>query len=322
MSKKYSLGRGLGKLLEEQSSKVSRPSDIFFNDNKNSKLKNNNEKIAKYIEVKIDDLEPNPNQPRKAFSESEIKELSDSIKEVGLLQPIIIRKSDKKNNKKPYQIIMGERRFRAAKKANFKKLPAIIKETNDNEMLRNAILENIHRVQLNPIEEAASFKQIINDFGVTHLEIAKKLSKSRVYITNTLRILNLPTKTQKLLIDGKLTQGHAKALLQLNDNFSIDFLSEKIVHNNLSVHSTEKLARLKSISEISLALKKSDNTVKKFVTKKIKKGYKSSELIEIENELSDKFDTVVKIDLGAKKGSIKIDFSSIDDLNRIIKKFK
>jgi ParB family chromosome partitioning protein len=317
------LGKGLGSIFNERvkDKKQASATDIFFGKHtttKNELHENNKENFytidssadigAKYLELDINKIETNPYQPRKEFDQEYIDELSDSIKSVGLLQPIIVRTHHNK-----YQLVMGERRLRAAKHAGLKQIPAIIKETKNEEMLKNALIENIHRVDLNPIEEAASYKQMIDDFGATHDEIAKQISKSRAYITNTIRLLNLPTLVQKLVIDNKISAGHARPLLSLIKKDSIIWLANQITKKHLSVREVEKLATLKSISEMDLALGNKRKTSAKFI-----QGEKGEYILYLENSIGDKLDTNVKIDIGKQKSTLKIEFASIDDLNRIL----
>jgi ParB family chromosome partitioning protein len=312
--KRRVLGKGLASLIDNNLKDVDSPSDVLFN----STLDNNNKlkRIdAEYLEINLKDIVPNPNQPRKTFDTAPLKELADSIKTVGLLQPIIVKKL--KSNK--YELIMGERRYRATQLAGKTQIPAIIKKTDNNNTLVEALLENIHRVDLNPLEEAASYMQMIDDFNATHTEIATKLSKSRAYVTNILRLLKLPTSVQDMISKNKISVGHAKALLSLSDKSAIELLAQRILSDSLSVRQVEKLSSLKSITLINNKLNNDKINISKIKFANVKKGKKGSQLIEIEEKLNNALDTIVKINIGKLKGTIQINFATIDDLNRIVK---
>ena len=257
--------------------------------------------IAENNEVDINSIVPNPKQPRTVFDEDALAELSASIKEVGVLQPPVVR--DLKNGK--YELIMGERRLRASKIAGLKTIPVIIRATPDNELLREALLENIHRSQLNPLEEAAAYQNLINDFDYTHDVLATKVGKSRSAITNTLRLLNLPAAVQRRLAAGVLSAGHARALLTLVDEKEIEKLAARIVAEGLSVRATEEI----------VATEQGSTKVGKVRLGK----HLSPRLAEIATELSDKLDTRVHVELGKQKGKITIEFATLEDLERITK---
>ena len=252
--------------------------------------------------VDIKDISPNPRQPRTHFDQTALDELIASIKEIGILQPPVVRQT------KPgkYELIMGERRFRAAKAAGLTSIPVIIRQTADNELLREALIENIHRSQLNAIEEAAAYSQLLTDFNCTHDELAVKLGRSRPLISNTIRLMNLPPSVQQKVASGVLSAGHARALLGLSGAASIEKLAARIVSEGLSVRATEEI--------ISSGAPKGQSTKKPKGTKSA-----SPELQEIADTIGDALDTRVTIQGSAKKGTIVIEFAGAQDLQRITK---
>lgn len=259
-------------------------------------------------ELSVSDICPNSEQPRKTFDEDELVELSHSIAEVGLLQPIVVRKlsearSNSEGNLAHYEIIMGERRWRATTMAGLDKIPAIVKTTADNEMLRDALLENLHRVALNPLEEAAAYQQMMEEFGMTQEGLSKSVSKSRPQIANTLRLLKLPAVVQKRVESGVLSAGHARALLSLSTQDEMEALADKIISEGLSVRSTEELVALKT-------------------NLRSKKPHKSKSSIWTDSpvlgNLENHFETKVDIKGSKKKGRIEITYSSPEDMDRII----
>jgi ParB family transcriptional regulator, chromosome partitioning protein len=260
--------------------------------------------VAQQNEVSVDSISPNPKQPRTVFNEEAMAELIASIKEIGILQPPVVRQTSVGR----YELIMGERRFRAAKLAGLRSIPVIIRQTPDNELLREALIENIHRSQLNPLEEAAAYTQLLQDFNCTHDELAHKLGRSRPLISNTMRLLNLPASVQSRVASGVISAGHARALLGLSNETQIDQLAKRIVAEGLSVRAVEEIIAATSPKSASKAKKKSDGT--------------SPEVNEIAEQLGDHLDTRVKIKGGKTKGEISIEFSGYADLARIIKKIK
>ena len=256
--------------------------------------------VAGRLEVDIESIKPNRKQPRSIFNDEELSELAASIKEIGILQPPVVRKVGDNQ----YELIMGERRLRASKLAGLKVIPVIIRETSDNELLREALVENIHRSNLNSLEEAAAYNQMLSDFGFTHDELAKKIGKSRPVITNTLRLLNLPPSVQKKLTSGALSMGHARALLGLTDLQEIERIANKIVAKGLSVRATEELISVGDSKKISS--KKNLSSLGKYQ--------------ELEEKIGDALDTRVKIKGGANGGKIQIEFADSEDLLRIAKK--
>jgi len=257
--------------------------------------------IADQGEVDINAIVTNPKHPRTIFDTDALNELSASIKEVGVLQPPVVR--DLGNGR--YELIMGERRLRASKLAGLKTIPVIIRQTPDNELLREALLENIHRSQLNPLEEGSAYQNLLNDFGYTHDELAVKVGKSRPAITNTLRLLNLPASVQRRVAAGILSAGHARALLSLTDEGEIEKLAGRIVAEGLSVRATE---------EIVATHQGSTKTAKPKAGKLL-----SPRLKELADGMSDRLDTRVTVELGKQKGKITIEFATLEDLERINK---
>jgi ParB family chromosome partitioning protein len=255
-------------------------------------------------EIDVNNISANPKQPRTVFDEDQLTELALSIKEVGLLQPPVVRSIG--NGK--YQLIMGERRFRAAKLAGLKSIPVIIRQTADDQLLREALVENIHRSQLNPLEEGAAYQQLLNDFGYTHDELATKLSKSRPVITNTMRLLNLPAAVQRRVAAGVISAGHARALLSLTDEKEIENLANRIVAEGLTVRAVEEI-----VASGGAKVKGGSVRSGKVLAPKLK---------EIADDLSDHLDTRVSVELGKQKGKIVIEFATIEDLERINKVIK
>jgi ParB family chromosome partitioning protein len=258
---------------------------------------------AYFEEVALDAITPNPRQPRRTFDEDSLEELSASISEVGLLQPVVVRKLAEGR----YELVMGERRLRASQRAGLEYIPAIVRETNDNDMLRDALLENLHRQQLDPLEEAAAYQQLLDDFGATHEQLAQKVGRSRPHISNTLRLLNLPPAVQKRVAAGVISAGHARALLSLDDHGAQERLAQRIVAEGLSVRSVEEIVAIRE--------EEPTKAVRKAVTAKPV----APALRHLSNRLSDLFDTRVKVEMGRNKGKIVVEFSTIDDLERIVK---
>ncbi|MBV9012721.1 MAG: ParB/RepB/Spo0J family partition protein [Pseudonocardiales bacterium] len=266
---------------------------------------------AVYQEMPIEAIVPNPRQPRQVFDEETLAELAHSIREFGLLQPIVVRPVESavgQSGTGRYELIMGERRWRAARQAGLDRIPAIVRGTADDAMLRDALLENIHRVQLNPLEEAAAYQQLLEDFGVTHEQLAARIGRSRPVITNTIRLLKLPVAVQRRVAAGVLSAGHARALLSLEDPSAQEDLAARIVAEGLSVRATEEEA-------ITLSRTEPSRTRPKAATSR---PMRAPGLQHLAENLSDVFDTRVKVELGRRKGRIVVEFGSIDDLERIV----
>jgi len=264
---------------------------------------NNNdvqEVVGAQDEIDINLIDPNPRQPRTVFDQEALQELVASIKEIGILQPPVVRKVGAR-----YELIMGERRLRAAKLAGLKQIPVIIRQTPNNELLREALIENIHRSQLNALEEGAAYSQLLNDFNCTQEELAQKLGRSRSVITNMMRLLNLPTSVQQKVAAGTISAGHARALLGLSDSSAIEKLANRIVAEGLSVRSVEEII---AISKPSSKKSKSSGGKKE-----------SPELKELGEQLGDVLDTRVKIQSAGGKGEIIVEYSGAEDLKRLVK---
>lgn len=257
---------------------------------------------AYFEEVAVGWITPNPRQPRRSFDEEALEELAASITEVGLLQPVVVRRLGEAN----YELVMGERRWRASQRAGLEYIPAIVRETSDTAMLRDALLENLHRQQLDPLEEAAAYQQLLDDFGVTHEQLAQKLGRSRPHISNTLRLLNLPPAVQKRVAAGVISAGHARALLSLDDPQAQERLAARIVAEGLSVRSVEEI--------VALGDDKLEKSTRKSAPKPV-----APALRHLSDRLSDLFETRVKVEMGRSKGKITVEFATIDDLERIVK---
>jgi len=258
---------------------------------------------ARFAELPVSAIEPNAKQPRHVFDEEALEELKASIQEVGFLQPIVVRDAGGGR----YELVMGERRWRAAQAVGRETIPAIIRDTRDDAMLRDALLENIHRANLNPLEEAAAYQQLLEEFGATHEELARRIGRSRPQISNTIRLLNLPAPVQRRVAAGVLSAGHARALLGLEDSETQEHLALRIVAEGLSVRATEEL--------VSLSI--SDGPAKKSAPTRRAKVHAPA-LNDLADRLSDRFDTRVKVDIGRNKGKITIEFATVDDLERIV----
>ncbi|MFV2145579.1 ParB/RepB/Spo0J family partition protein [Isoptericola sp. G70] len=260
---------------------------------------------ARFAEVPVDQIRPNSRQPRTVFDEGELDELIESISEIGVLQPIVVRPDP--DASAGFELIMGERRWRAAQEARLETIPAIIRSTDDSDMLRDALLENLHRAALNPLEEAAAYRQLLDDFGCTHEELATRIARSRPQISNTLRLLKLPPLVQRRVAAGVLSAGHARALLGLTDGAEIERLAQRIVSEGLSVRATEEVVTL--IAE---------GSEDKPAARAPRAGQRSEAMDELATRLSDRFETRVKVNLGKTKGKVTVEFASVEDLNRIL----
>jgi ParB family transcriptional regulator, chromosome partitioning protein len=260
---------------------------------------------AYFEEVAVGSITPNPRQPRRTFDEDALEELAASITEVGLLQPVVVRKLGGGN----YELVMGERRWRASARAGLEYIPAIVRETPDTAMLRDALLENLHRQQLDPLEEAAAYQQLLDDFGATHEQLAQKVGRSRPHISNTLRLLGLPPVVQRRLAAGVISAGHARALLSLDDPLKQERLAQRIVEEGLSVRSVEEIVSVRSVEDTP-----AKQSRKLAAARPVAPG-----LRHLSDRLSDLFETRVKVEMGQRKGKIVVEFATIDDLERIVK---
>ncbi|WCM55686.1 ParB/RepB/Spo0J family partition protein [Microbacterium sp. EF45047] len=318
MAKRTGLGRGIGALIPT-ADQAERPVDVFFPGAPRAKaaeatkvaedaapaVTESDAELAavpgvRLIHVDPREIVPNPRQPRTHFDPDDLSELVHSVREFGVLQPVVVRR----NADGAYELIMGERRTRAAREAGLDSIPAILRETADEDLLRDALLENLHRSQLNPLEEASAYQQLLEDFGITQEELATRIGRSRPQISNTIRLLKLPVPVQQRVAAGVLSAGHARAILSVEDPEQMQRLADKIVNEDLSVRAAEQAAK---------ALPAAPGA-----TPRPQPGARRAYLDEVSNRLGDRLNTRVQITLGARKGQLKIDFASIQDLNRIL----
>ncbi|OQD53344.1 chromosome partitioning protein ParB [Streptomyces phaeoluteigriseus] len=257
-----------------------------------------------FAELPLDSITPNPRQPREVFDEDALQELVTSIKEVGLLQPVVVRQTGPAR----YELIMGERRWRACREAGLEAIPAIVRATDDEKLLLDALLENLHRAQLNPLEEAAAYDQLLKDFNCTHDQLADRIGRSRPQVSNTLRLLRLSPAVQRRVAAGVLSAGHARALLSVDDSEEQDRLAHRIVAEGLSVRAVEEIVTLMGSRPQAPQRAKGPRAG----------GRVSPALSDLATRLSDRFETRVKVDLGQKKGKITVEFASMEDLERIL----
>ncbi len=265
---------------------------------------------ARFAELPVTAIARNPRQPRTVFDEDELAELAHSIGEIGVLQPVVVRPFRARGTKEDqpeaeYELVMGERRWRATQLAGLDRIPAIIRETADDDLLRDALLENLHRSQLNPLEEAAAYRQLLDDFNCTHEDLASRIGRSRPQITNTLRLLKLPPLVQRRVAATVLSAGHARALLGLESSAGMERLAQRIVAEGLSVRAVEEIVSV------------GDHDAKE-PRRRPRPGARRPELDELAQRLSDRFDTRVQIALGRSKGKLSVEFASVEDLNRIL----
>ncbi|MBS44533.1 MAG: chromosome partitioning protein ParB [Nocardioides sp.] len=258
---------------------------------------------AYFAEIPLDDVRPNPKQPRQVFDEEAMAELVHSLREIGVLQPIVVRRAPADAGV-PFELIMGERRWRAARQAGLTAVPAIVRQTEDDDLLRDALLENLHRAQLNPLEEASAYGQLLEEFGCTHEELAARIGRSRPQISNTLRLLRLSPAVQRRVAAGVLSAGHARALLGVEDPDLQDRLAQRVVAEGISVRGLEEIV---AVGDTGGAPRKQARR------KPVAPG-----LEDLGERLADRLETRVKVDLGKHKGKITVEFASLDDLQRIV----
>ncbi|PZU43526.1 MAG: chromosome partitioning protein ParB [Microbacterium sp.] len=323
MAKRTGLGRGIGALIPTSESAEERPVDVFFpgasrratQDAAQTAASSSGESTtptdaeaevelvavpgARLIYVDPNEIVPNPRQPRTNFDADDLAELVHSIREFGVLQPVVVRT----NEDGAYELIMGERRTRASREAGLTSIPAIVRDTADEDLLRDALLENLHRSQLNPLEEASAYLQLLEDFGITQEQLATRIGRSRPQISNTIRLLKLPVPVQHRVAAGVLSAGHARAILSLDDADAMQRLADKIVNEDLSVRAAEAAAKSKDAGGRKPAPKA---------------GARRAHLDDVAERLGDRLNTKVRISLTARKGQINIDFATIQDLNRIL----
>ncbi len=261
---------------------------------------------VRYAELPIDNIRPNSRQPRTVFDEDALAELVFSISEIGLLQPIVVRRSTERDGGPEYELVAGERRWRASREAGLAVIPAIIRDTADDVMLRDALLENLHRSQLNALEEAAAYQQLLDDFGCSQEELATRIGRSRPQVTNTIRLLRLPPGVQRRVAAGVLSAGHARALLGLDDTDAMERLAVRIVAEGLSVRAVEEI----------VAVGDGDGRTRTRVARP--RQPVAPGLAELAERLSDKLETRVRVEAGKSKGKISIEFATLEDLERIV----
>ncbi len=332
MAKRTGLGRGIGALIPTSESAEARPVDVFFPGASRSSAPSESvgdgadatspdapsEAVtrsdqsdqpgedliavpgARLVHIDPNEIVPNPRQPRTNFDSDDLAELIHSVREFGVLQPVVVRTNDDG----AYELIMGERRTRAARAAGLTAIPAIVRDTADEDLLRDALLENLHRAQLNPLEEASAYQQLLDDFGITQEVLATRIGRSRPQISNTIRLLKLPVPVQQRVAAGVLSAGHARAILSLDDVTAMQRLADKIVNEDLSVRAAEAASKTVGGSSSKVAPPKA--------------GARRAHLDDVAQRLGDRLNTKVKIALTARKGQINIDFATIQDLNRIL----
>ncbi|WP_030527298.1 ParB/RepB/Spo0J family partition protein [Phycicoccus jejuensis] len=332
--KRRALGRGLGALIPAQPA-TDRPVDVLFKDRDGGVTTDERPEAtgptptpstpddavapaaeadglapvpgARFAEIPLDAIRPNPRQPRTVFDEDELAELVHSITEIGVLQPVVVRPVPDAgpDDEVRFELIMGERRWRASREAGKDVVPAIVRSTDEDDLLRDALLENLHRSQLNALEEAAAYQQLLDDFGCTQEELATRIGRSRPQISNTLRLLRLPPLVARRVAAGVLSAGHARALLGLPDAAAMERLAQRIVAEGLSVRTVEEL----------VALGEGEAPTRRSAPRA---GSRRPQLDDLAADLSDRLDTRVRIALGQKKGRLTVEFASVDDLNRIL----
>lgn len=305
------LGRGLGTLIQNTeftpSQKQQRPVDGLID---STQSRRRAPEGSFFAEIPVADIRANPKNPRTDFDEDELAELTESIKEVGLLQPIVVRPLGREDGVDKYELVMGERRWRATRAAGLAQVPTIVRRTEDADLLRDALLENIHRAQLNPLEEAYAYQQLMEEFDCTQEELSVRIKRSRPQISNTVRLLRLPPSVQRRVAAGVLSAGHAKALLGLEGQLAQERLAQRIVAEGLSVRATEEVVTLGA---------KEDQQAHKTASGPREKSPRAVELTE---KLSDWLETRAKVDIGKNKGRITIEFASTEDLDRILEVMK
>ncbi|HWR85591.1 MAG TPA: ParB/RepB/Spo0J family partition protein [Rhodoglobus sp.] len=302
-TKRTGLGRGIGALIPSTDEASKSPVDVFFPESGGDREALMTVPGARLAQISPHDIVPNPKQPRTEFRQEELDELIVSIREVGVLQPIVVRPLADGADGARYELIMGERRLRASKAVGLETIPAVVRSTADEDMLRDALLENLHRANLNPLEEASAYQQLLADFGITQEQLAERIGRSRPQITNTLRLLRLPTGVQSRVAAGVLTAGHARAILSTGDPEAMERLADKIVNEDLSVRAAEAAAGQGGPKPKRV---------------KPKAGGRQGQLDEIAERLGDRLNTRVKVTLGATKGQLVIEFATVGDLRRIL----
>ncbi|BDV32410.1 ParB/RepB/Spo0J family partition protein [Microbacterium terricola] len=316
MAKRSGLGRGIGALIPTSEATEARPVDVFFPgaptatavvdrpDDTETTAEPAEDLVAvpgaRLVHIDPHSIVPNPRQPRTHFDEEDLAELVHSVREFGVLQPVVVRDTGEGT----YELIMGERRTRASREAGLTSIPAVVRDTSDEHLLRDALLENLHRSELNPLEEASAYQQLLEDFGITQEELATRIGRSRPQISNTIRLLKLPMPVQQRVAAGVISAGHARAILSLDTPEAMQRLADKIVNEDLSVRAAEAASKLPDARSTKAS--------------KPQAGARRAHLDDLAGRLGDRLNTRVKISLSARKGQINIDFASIQDLNRIL----
>jgi ParB family chromosome partitioning protein len=304
VERRRGLGRGLAALIPPSSTTAAgSPLDVYFTP-AGGAAEQPLAPVAglRLLDVALDDIRPNPRQPRQVFDPDDLAELAFSLREVGVLQPVVVRETASPGEQR-FELVVGERRWRAAREAGLSSIPALVRETSDDQLLRDALLENLHRAQLNALEEAAAYQQLLEEFGCTQEQLAARIGRSRPQISNTIRLLRLPPLVQRRVAAGVLSAGHARALLALDDPLAIETLAQRIVAEGLSVRSVEEIvAHHDEVPRRRSAVKRD---VPEAVT-------------AAAHALADRLDTRVRVDLGQAKGRLTIEFASVDDFDRIM----
>jgi ParB family chromosome partitioning protein len=312
------LGRGLGSLIPTSAPSVSEPADLSVREDPASAPEASGPRVgdeppsgpelapvdgASFAELPIDAIRPNAVQPRQVFDEEALAELVHSIREVGLLQPVVVRRTEAEDR---YELVMGERRWRASQEAGLTTIPAIIRDTDDVDMLRDALLENLHRSALNPLEEASAYQQLLEDFGCTHDELASRIGRSRPQISNTIRLLKLSPAVQRRVAAGVLSAGHARSLLAVEDSDLQDRLAQRVIAEGISVRGLEEIVAV------------GDAGSRTATRRGTRARPTAPGLTELGDRLSDRLETRVKVELGRSKGKITVEFATLEDLRRIV----
>lgn len=309
------LGRGLGQLIQRSEPRPTATADTTTGDPQDATsaaphaapVPDQEHRVPEgsyFAEIPIGNIRPNPRQPRTVFDEDDLNELVASIGEVGLLQPIVVRPLDDEPDQ--FELVMGERRWRASQAAQLDTIPAIVRRTEEADMLRDALLENLHRSQLNPLEEAAAYQQMLEDFGCSQEELAQRIKRSRPQISNTIRLLRLPPTVQRRVAAGVLSAGHARALLMVEDPVAQERMAQRVVAEGLSVRAVEELVAL------------GEGSGEEETRRPRARRAPSPRAVEVADQLSDQLETRVRVDMGKSRGKITIDFATEDDLERIV----
>jgi ParB family chromosome partitioning protein len=305
MRRRGGLGRGLDALIPTSPQEDREPATETAGQEPKAEERLEASSGPTFDQLSLDRIDPNPRQPRGSFDEEPLQDLTTSIEAVGVLQPIVVRPSGER-----YQIVMGERRVRAARAAGLERIPAIVRTTEDDQMLRDALLENVHREDLNPLEEAAAYEQLLLDFGITQEELAARLGRSRPVIANAMRLLRLPGSVQRRIAARTLSAGHARAVASLEDPVQQERLADRIVAEGLTVRMAEELAQRIKNGEPLLGPDERARV-------RVRPTMQAPGMVDLAERLSDRLETRVRVQLGKRKGKVLIEFATLDDLQRI-----